>query len=351
MSSPQSNDTGITETGTETKTDTDTGGSLPTYAALGDRPGRLKGTAWGLWGPDDQLGTLNHLSPERVLAARASILTGEVVPLNLPLQEFDPPIIAHRGVIDHTVFGMNEFHRDDRIDNFFLQASTQLDGLRHFGNPDHGFYNDADPDDLVAGNPELGIQAVARRGVVGRGLLIDVDAYRTSVGRPIDQTVNEQIPVADLEAALVAQGSEIRPGDIVMIRTGWLQYFRRSGPPADGVLQSPGLTQSEETAAWIWDNRIAAAVSDNVALEAWPANNSTLTIEAETNGSMAKSSHTGMLHRILIPLLGLTIGELWALDDLAAACRERGRYDVFLTAQPLNLLGGVGSPANALAIL
>ena len=66
---------------------------------------------------------------------------------------------------------------------------------------------------------------------------------------------------------------------------------------------------------------------------------------------MPTSSHSGMLHRILIPLLGLTIGELWALDELAAACRRRGRYDVFITAQPLNLLGGVGSPANALAIL
>ena len=66
---------------------------------------------------------------------------------------------------------------------------------------------------------------------------------------------------------------------------------------------------------------------------------------------MPKSSHSGMLHRILIPLLGLTIGELWALDELATACILRRRYDVFLTAQPLNLLGGVGSPANAMAIL
>ncbi len=58
-----------------------------------------------------------------------------------------------------------------------------------------------------------------------------------------------------------------------------------------------------------------------------------------------------MLHRILIPLLGLTIGELWDLDAVAAACRRRRRHDVFVTAQPLNLLGGVGSPANAVAIL
>jgi kynurenine formamidase len=322
----------------------------PAYAELGERSGRERGTAWGLWGADDQLGTLNQLTPGRVLAARGSIRTGEVVPLNLALTAFDPPIIAHRGSISHTVFGLNEFHRDDKIDNLFLQASTQLDGLRHFGHPDAGFYNDADPETLVAGRPELGIQHVAERGIAGRGLLIDVGGYRESVGRPIDHTSSEQIPVDDLDAALQWQGSTILPGDIVMIRTGWLNAFR-SSPRADGVLRSPGLEQSERTAAWLWDHEIAVAAADNVALEAWPATGSALTVAADTTGTLAPSSHSGMLHRILIPLLGLSIGELWDLDALAVACAARGHYDVFVTAQPLNLLGGVGSPANAMAIL
>jgi kynurenine formamidase len=326
-------------------------GAFPRYDQLLDRPDRLRGTAWGLWGPADQLGTLNHLTPDRVLQARESILTGDVVPLNLPLTEFEPPIIAHRGSIEHTVFGLNEFHRDDRIDNLFLQASTQIDGLRHFGHPDHGFYNDTDPTGLVAGQPDLGIQAVAERGIAGRGLLIDVGAYRDEVGRPIDQTRNEQIPVTDLNATLEWQGSAIQPGDIIMIRTGWLKHIRSAAGRSDGILRSPGLSQTEETAAWLWDHQVAMAVSDNIALEAWPATDSDLTVQAEMAGSMPNSSHSGMLHRILIPLLGLSIGELWALDELATACTARGRHDVFLTAQPLNLLGGVGSPANAMAIL
>ncbi|WP_171013047.1 cyclase family protein [Microbacterium sp. 2FI] len=314
------------------------------------RPGRLQGTAWELWGADDQLGTLNHLTAERVMDAQMSMLTGEVVPLNLSLTEFDPPIIAHRGSIEHTVFGLNEFHRDDRLDSFFPQASTQLDGLRHFGHPDRGFYNGADPAELVAGNPALGIQAAAERGIAGRGLLIDVAAYRDEIGRPIDHTVNERIPVSDLEAALEHQGSSIDPGDILMIRTGWLHHFR-THPRADGPLVSPGLRQSEETAAWLWDHQVAVAAADNIALEAWPATGSELSVTAETSGAMAPSSHSGMLHRILIPLLGMTIGELWRLDELAVACAARRRYDVFVTAQPLNLPGGVGSPANAMAIL
>jgi len=326
------------------------GDGIPEYAELLRRPEPVRGTAWGLWGRDDQLGTLNHLTPERVLRARDSIVSGRVVPLNLPLTEFDPPIIAHRGAIEHTVFGLNDFHRDDRVDSFFPQASTQIDGLRHFGHPDRGFYNDVDPGHLIAGRPELGIQVVAQHGIAGRGLLVDVCAYRDAIGRPIDQTRSEQIPVADLDAALAWQGSTIEAGDILLIRTGWLEHFRNS-PRSDGPLCSPGLRQAEETAAWLWDHRVAMAAADNVALEAWPATESTLRVAAEATGSLPISSHTGMLHRILIPLLGLTIGELWALDELASSCAARGRYDVFVTAQPLNLLGGVGSPANAMAIL
>jgi len=326
------------------------GDAIPDYEDLLRRPEPVCGTAWGLWGRADQLGTLNHLSPARVLQARASIVLGDVVPLNLPLTEFEPPIIAHRGSIEHTVFSLNEFHRDDRVDSFFPQASTQIDGLRHFGHPDRGFYNDVDPAHLIAGRPELGIQVTAQRGIVGRGLLIDVCAYRDAIDRPIDQTRNEQIPVADLDAALDWQGSTVEAGDILMIRTGWLAHFRNS-PRSVGPLRSPGLRQAEETAAWLWDRHVSVAAADNIALEAWPATESTLMVDAEASGRMPTSSHTGMLHRILIPLLGLTIGELWALDELATRCAARGRYDVFVTAQPLNLLGGVGSPANALAIL
>jgi len=325
--------------------------SIPTYQELKTRAGLESGTAWGIWGATDQLGTLNHLTAARVLAARESMLTGDVVPLNLPLTEFDPPIIAHRGAIAHTVFGLNEFHRDDRLDNFFTQASTQLDGLRHFGNPDKGFYNNNDPVQLVAGTPALGIQVAAQRGIAGRGILIDVAAYRDAVGRPIDQSRNEQIPVSDLDAALDWQGSTILPGDILMIRTGWLAYVRAQGNRTGNSLQSPGLEQSEGTASWLWNHHVAVAAADNIALEAWPATGSTLVVEAEASGRMPPSSHSGMLHRILIPLLGLTIGELWDLDTLALTCARRQRYDVFITAQPLNLLGGVGSPANVMAIL
>jgi len=324
---------------------------FPTYADLCARTDGRAGTAWGVFGADDELGTLNHLTPERTLAALSSVRTGRVVNLNLGLDAFSPPLIAHRGTPEHTVFGLNAYHRDDRLDGLFPQASTQLDGLRHFAHPDFGFYNGVDGGELRAGTDVLGIQNVAERGIVGRGVLLDVASYRESIGAPIDHAAAEGIPVADLEATLRRQGSELRAGDVLLLRTGWLAWFRSLPRDPDAPLRSAGLEASEEVAAWLWDRRIAVAAADNVALEAWPATASRLATRAEQSGVLERSSHSGMLHRVLIPLLGLTIGELWDLEELAAACHARGAFDLLVTAEPLAVRGGVGSPANALAVL
>jgi len=324
---------------------------LPSYSDLQDREGSARGSAWGVFGTDDQLGTLNHLTPDRVRDAASLVREGKTFNLNLRLDAFDPPLIAHRGSIEHHIFGLNAFHRDERIDNLFTQASTQIDGLRHFAHPDHGFYNGFRGEDLVAGTDHLGMQNVAEKGIVGRGLLIDVARYREHIGRPIDQDSNEQVPVSEIEDAAAWQGAVVKEGDILLLRFGWLTHIRRPGLTRRLPLRCPGLAQREESAAWLWDHRVAMVAADNVALEAWPATGSSLTTEAEQSGELALSSHTGMLHRILIPLLGMTIGELWDLDALATACAERGRFECLLAAEPLNVTGGVGSPANALAVI
>lgn len=325
--------------------------NLPSYADLKSRDGKLRGTAWGLFGVDDQLGTLNHLTEPRTLAAAHGVRRGRVINLNLALDEFDPPLITHRGAVDHHVFGLNEFHRDERIDNLFTQSSTQIDGLRHFAHPDHGFYNGAEGERIRAETPDLGIHHVAQKGICGRAVLVDVGAHRESIGRPIDQEAAEHITVSEIDEAMRAQGTSLEPGDVLLIRFGWIAHMRDPSTVRNPVLRSPGLAPTEETAAWIWDHELAAVAADNVALEAWPASGSLLTTRAELDGRLEESSHTGMLHRILIPLLGLTIGELWDLDDLARECAADQRYEFLVVAEPLNITGGVGSPANALAIL
>lgn len=325
--------------------------SVPSYRDLPRGENDLYPNAWGVFGFEDQIGTLNHLSPERVINALNSVETGQVVNLNLALDAFNPPLIVHRGVPHHEIFGLNEFHRDDRIDNLFLQASTQLDSLRHFGHPDKGFYNGIPGEKLIAGALDLGIQHVANRGIAGRGLLIDLERFFESKGTPIDFNSGQAFSVEDLDQALDFQGSSVLPGDILMIHTGWLRAIRNPSYERGDVLHSPGLEPDESIAEWLWDKQVAIAASDNLALEAWPSQKDALPTAAEKSGELETSSHTGMLHRLLIPLLGITIGELWDLAPLAEILNARKRFDCFITAEPLNLPGGVGSPANALAII
>lgn len=334
-------------------------GGIPTYEELLSRTDAPPGSSWGIFGADDELGTLNFLTPERRQRAAALVRDGKTHSLDLPLDAFKQPLISHRGLLQHTVFGLNEFHRDDRIDNLFPQATSQIDGLRHFGHPDYGFYNGADPVKLVAGDGTLGIQRYAEHGIAGRGVLLDVGRYLEYRGEAIDYSVPLAIPATLLDETARHQGVEIEPGDILMLRFGWLGHRlaqQRNEAESSSVslstqpLVSVGLEQSHETAAWFWDHQVALAAADNVALEVWPASASTLAVKADTEGSLPASSHTGMLHRILIPLLGLAIGELWHLDELAEACRADGRYECMVVAAPLRLPGGVGSPSNAVAI-
>lgn len=324
----------------------------PTYAQLKERGGRLAGTAWGLFGERDALGSLNHLGPAQVRAAASEVVTGESFSLNLPLDAFDPPLISHRGVPRHEIFGLNDFHRDDRLDNLYPQATTQIDGLRHVGHPDHGFWGGVQPEEIDASRELLGMQHFARQGVVGRGVLVDVAGFRARRGRDLDHTSNEKVGVNELDEVLAESGVQLRRGDIVMVNFGWLSHFLRLAPQdRPATVRSPGLAQTEQSAAWVWDHQIALIASDNIALEAWPVGESDLICRAESDGRMERSSHSGMLHRILIPLLGTVVGELWWLQDLAVAMRQAQRYTCMVVAQPLHVTGGVGSLANARAIL
>jgi hypothetical protein len=300
------------------------------YRELLDRTDGPPGSAWGEYGPDDELGSIGRLTPDRALAGAACVRTGEVFSLDLPMDALDPPLAAARRTVRHTIFGRNAFHRDEHLDDVFPQVSSQIDGLRHFGNPDHGFYNGASGERLVPGDPLLGVQRWAEHGIVGRGVLVDVARHRDAEGRPIDHRAGEPIPVGDVVAAAERQGTRFKPGDLLLLRLGWVHHYRtatteaeRNALPAEP--RHPGLLQSHDTLEWLWG-----------------------TTDERAGGP--SDAHTGLMHRVMIPLLGLAVGELWALDDLAAACARDGRYECLVVAKPINLVGGVGTPANATAV-
>ncbi|WP_344204393.1 cyclase family protein [Aeromicrobium alkaliterrae] len=327
--------------------------AIPSYQELRHRVDGPAGSSWGVFGPDDELGTLNHLTPQTLLAAMGTVVSGEVVNLDLPLDAFDPALVSTRKPLSHHLFASNPHHRDEYLDNFFTQNATQIDGFRHIGHPDLGFYNGANPEHFTAGSPFLGINRLAEHGIAGRGVVLDVDRYLRSLGHEIDHR-GEAIPAQTLAATAAHQGVELRPGDILLVRTGWLTHYRHdpvAAVPGGEPMRSSGLEASHETVAWLWDHQFALVATDNFAVESWPAHEASPFItRSEASGDVASTSHTGLMHRVLIPLLGMVLGELWDLDELAARCARDGRWDCLIVASPLNLTGGAGSPANATAI-
>jgi kynurenine formamidase len=314
---------------------------LPSYGDLPGNEDSPPGSAWGLFGPDDDLGTLNLIGPSQIIGAATLVRTGTVFPLNWDLELPDPPLFGRRP-ISHTVTDLHDGTLDDYYDAFYPQGSSQWDALSHAIHPVHGAWNGVTAEDLPSGHGvRLGIDAAARRGIVGRFVLLDVAADREASGRPIDASVATSVDASELQGVLDRQRTELKPGDILLLRFGWTGWYEQQGPAvrqALGTAQfpAPGIAPSDSTAAWLWDNHVAAVAADNPALEAMP-------IDASAPGQF--------LHFQLIALLGMMVGELFRLDPLAQACRAAGVYEGLFAAAPLNKRAGVGSPANALAIL
>jgi kynurenine formamidase len=290
----------------------------------------LPGHAHGVFGKDDVDGALNRITPDRTRAAAGLVTSGRVFSLNAPVDwPAGGPGLHHRDIPQHDVIERFPNVFDDHLDSFFLQGSTQWDSLLHIRDGELGWYNGGGPD-------TLGVHTWAERGIAGRGVLVDVYGAHESDPGSADVDV---IDVAELERCLESEGVTVEAGDILLLHTGWMAAFERlsreervaqgASPPA------PGLASTIEMVEWLWDHGVAAVAADNPALERWP---------------LAQGEPAVTLHNWLIPRLGVAIGELWWLQDLAAACREDGRYAFLVTSAPLNVRGGVGSPPNALAI-
>ena len=295
--------------------------------------------SWGEFGKADNLGTLNLLDARAVQTACASVVSGKVFSLNWALELPSPPLFSRQPVRRTATFA-NGF-ADDKLDNFYLQGSTQWDALTHAANPEHGFYNNPSrgPDGL-ASSPDHGMHVWARRGIAGRFVIADVARWREARGRPIDPTGSESVPLSDIIAALNAQGSALARGDVLLLRFGWIGWYEQAGQGARDTLaehqqpRTPGLASGAETAEWLWDSGVAAVAADNPAVEATP----TTALPYDS------------LHYATLPLLGIPLGELFVLDALAEDCATDRRYTGLITSAPLNVNGGVGSPANVLCI-
>ncbi|WP_187368732.1 cyclase family protein [Baekduia soli] len=314
--------------------------SRPRFDELPVRPGAPARSSWGVFGDDDQVGTLNFIEPRHARAAAALVRDGDVHPLNWDLT-LPAPGFFGRHPPSHTLFSKFDGNVvDDRLDGFYPQGSSQWDGLRHFAAAGHGFYNGATLEEVTTPGPgPLGMEHWARRGIAARAVLLDVAGALAREGAAPDPFDRFVIDAPLLERVAAAQGVELREGDVLLVRTGWVEAYAALGDDARAALAaagrpgSPGL-YGDTIPRFLWDHGIAAVAADNPALE------------AAAPGDGADLS----LHEALIGRLGMPLGELWALAGLAQACAADGRYEMFLTSAPMHLPGASGTPANAIAV-
>ncbi len=308
-------------------------GVIPRYDALPVSADAPPGSAWGVFGRDDQLGTLNFLTTERRAAAAQLARRGVVFNLDLQLHLPARPFFQFRRRPTHEIHRIGSGNaQDDILNDFNTQYSSQWDGLRHVRHREYGFYNWTSDDDAARVDGRLGMQNFAAHGIVGRGVLLDV-------ARHISVAPDQYLAIAPslLDAVAAAQHVQMQEGDILLIRTGMAGLLHREAEQLTDEVRAdfaaPGLDQGEEMLAWLWNRQVAAVAADNLAVEAWPPNR-----------------EKKALHSHGIALLGLVFGELFDFEALAEDCAADQVYECFFVAKPLNLRGGVGSPANAMAI-
>jgi kynurenine formamidase len=306
----------------------------------GARPGEPNN--WGRWGADDQLGTANLLTATRAEAAARLVHTGKRFSLALPIDGTptpgayrSPPLHLYNFAAGDDVLGTGRgagrYQVSDDYLVMALQASTQLDGFGHVG-ADHTLYNGywAGLVTGTAGARRLGIHKLAG-GIVGRSVLLDIARYR-GVER---LEPGSAIGPDELDGAAAAQGVGLEPGDVLLARTGHLGWWAGADRAERGNAgrAEPGL--SARTIPWLHTHDVAMVATDTTACSVVPPE----------PGDHFLTWHVGALRD-----LGLLVGELFELDELAADCAADRVYEGLFVAAPLPVVGGSGSPLNPLVL-
>jgi kynurenine formamidase len=299
---------------------------------------------WGRWGDDDRVGTLNLVEAGHRAAAAGLVRRGAVFSLAQPFDADGPQSGWRRRTNPvHTMLssGLDSAESQsfphglsgaDDVVFMPLQCSTQWDGLGHIF--DHGrAWNGRAAGDVVTSEGDLvtGIERTAGL-VAGRGVLLDVGRVCGGEGELGD---GHAITVDDLEATMAAQGptSSVGRGDFLLVRTGQYTRTRRCGWGDYAGGAAPGL--SFGTLDWLHERDVAAVATDTWGVEVRPN---------EFDRAFQP------FHQVAIPHMGLSLGEMWDLDELAADCAADAVFEFFLSAAPLPITGAVGSPVNPLAI-
>jgi kynurenine formamidase len=299
---------------------------------------------WGRWGDDDELGTLNFITPEKRQAAAQLVRRGVVFSLALPLDEAGPQppferrlnpsrVMLEMGTdvaADRQPYPLRGYGFADDMVVMALQAATHWDGLSHvFHN--YKMYNGRDCSMVDAEGASANSISVAADRIVTRGLLADFAPEPDAALAP-----GHAISDEDVVRVLREEGVEAQPGDVLLIRTGHLSASRKRSWERFTNSPAPGLAL--DALPWLHRQELAAVASDTWAFEVIPQEDGEARFPVQP------------VHIAAIVYMGLTIGEMFDLDALAADCRDDGRYEFLFCAPPLPFSRAAGAPVNPVAI-
>ncbi|KIW98251.1 uncharacterized protein Z519_01835 [Cladophialophora bantiana CBS 173.52] len=181
-----------------------------------------------------------------------------------------------------------------------------------------------------------------RGGLIGRGVLIDFNAYADAKGIAFDPYSRHKITITGIEEVARSQAVTFKQGDIFILHTGYTEELESSSAERQEDLSShqtwAGMESIKEAARWFWDKGFAAVASDNIGFE------------AEVADGNPPCEPLPLLYPYFLSLFGMCIGELWDLKALSKHCARTKRYSFLLASIPLNVPGAVGFPPNVLAI-
>jgi kynurenine formamidase len=295
---------------------------------------------WGRWGDDDEMGTLNLVTPEARRRGAAAVRSGKAFTLGVRFGPDGPqpdPSPIGRYNPRHTMLAAGVswgeppvFHYSDDAIDLPTQSATQWDSLAHV-HYDGKLYNGFGADEALGedGTSRDGIDKQARQAFATRGVLLDV-ARHQGVDRLAPSTL---IRPEDLDAAAEAQGVSFEPGDVLLIRTGHITTFTEDGDRNVFNWQCPGVGLA--AAAWFHERDLAAVAADTPNVEVLPGEDPEVISPA---------------HLACIRDMGMPFGEIFDLQALGADCAEDGQWDFLFVAQPLEIAGGIGSPINPVAV-
>jgi len=297
---------------------------------------------WGRWGADDQLGTLNFITPQKIAEAAKLVRVGKVLSLAIPFDSRGPQS-GFAGRINPVHYMLQDGgdiasgaqdgipglrYCDDAV-TMPLQCATQWDALSHIYF-DGKMYNDRGPECVTSSGARVNSIDQFKDKIVSRGVLLDIPRYASKKWLE----PGEAIYPADLDGAAREQKVTIESGDIVLIRTGQMAQVRTEGSwgsYAGGP--APGLSLT--CAEWLAKNEIAGYATDTWGTEVIPN---------ETPDVFQP------LHCVVIVNMGMLVGEIFNLEELALDCATDGVYEFLFVAPPLPITGAVGSPINPQAI-